>query len=51
MNAMDFVVLALVALAVTGAVLSLRRQKKQGRSCCGNCSSCSGCCSGAGKMR
>ncbi len=43
MNAWDFLILALVAGAVLGSVLTLRRRKKAGRGCCGDCGSCPGC--------
>lgn len=44
MNTVDWLLLVLILDAVLLAVVSLRRQRKNGRGCCGTCSSCScGC--------
>jgi len=42
MNLWDFLILGIVALAVVAAILSLRKDRKKGRSSCGcGCEGCS----------
>jgi hypothetical protein len=45
MNAFDIILLTVLAGAVILAILSIRRNKKNGRSCScgGDCSRCAGC--------
>ncbi|MBR0485990.1 MAG: FeoB-associated Cys-rich membrane protein [Oscillospiraceae bacterium] len=40
---LDFILFLLTALAVFNAFRICIRRKKQGKSCCGDCSQCSGC--------
>ena len=40
----DIIMLAGLAVCVFFAVRALRKSKKTGRSCGGNCASCGGCC-------
>lgn len=42
MNAADVFLLLLILAAVTLAVRKLLRDRRQGRSCCGDCASCRG---------
>lgn len=46
MNALSWIILALVALALIAVLWSMFRKKKAGNSACGSCSSCpmNGCC-------
>lgn len=39
----DVLVLLVLGAIVWGIVYSMIRSRKQGRSCCGDCSGCSGC--------
>ena len=41
MNVPDIVILVILAAAVIAAVAFTIRNKKKGRSCCGNCAECS----------
>lgn len=45
MNIADYVLIALVIAALTGALVYMFKKKKSGGSigCCGSCSNCSGC--------
>ena len=43
MNFFDLLILAAVATAVILALFRIRRRKKSGRGCCGNCEGCSLC--------
>lgn len=43
MNICDIIVLILIIAAVSWAVRSILRQRKNGRSCCGNCPQCDNC--------
>lgn len=45
MNGVDIVLIVLIVGAVVAALLVLRRNKKHGRSCCGDCASCETNCS------
>ena len=45
MNSVDIVLIVLIVGAVVAALLVLRRNKKHGRSCCGDCASCETNCS------
>ncbi len=50
MNVWDFVILGIIALAVAGAILSIRRQRKKGGSTCGyGCEGCQLCDKGRQK--
>ena len=40
MNTADIVILLAVIAASTGAVLSIRRNRKAGKGCCGDCTAC-----------
>lgn len=40
MNLFDILILAVVAVAAALAVISIRRRKKTGKSCCGTCEGC-----------
>ena len=40
MNVYDILILLTVAGAAAFAVLSVRRRKKTGKGCCGNCEGC-----------
>ena len=42
MHLIDYLLLILIAAALLAACISLRKQKKNGNGCCGDCSSC-GC--------
>lgn len=46
MNGVDIVLIVLIVAAVVAALLVLRRDKKHGRSCCGDCASCGQSCTG-----
>lgn len=39
----DILVLLVLGACVAGIVLSMRRDRKKDRSCCGSCAGCSGC--------
>ena len=42
MGMIDWILLGVIAAAVTAAVIHVIRRKKQG-GCCGDCASCQGC--------
>ena len=44
MSSADIVILLAVACAVIGAVLSVRRNRKEGKGCCGDCTACRSTC-------
>ena len=44
MNAGDIVILLAVIAAAMGAALSIRRNRKTGKGCCGNCTACAEKC-------
>lgn len=44
MNTGDLVILLAVLVAVIGAVFSIRRNRKAGKGCCGNCTACHEIC-------
>ncbi len=46
MNIWDAVILLLVAVALGVAVWIIIKNRKSGKSCCGDCSSCRGCSKG-----
>ncbi len=43
MKLWDFVVIAIIVMAMAGAVYVLVNNKKKGGGCCGECSRCCGC--------
>ncbi len=43
MGILDIVLLTLIAAGVGAAVRKCVSDRKNGKSCCGNCSSCQGC--------
>lgn len=43
-NIWDIVLIAVIVIIVVLAIVFLRRNKKRGRSCCGDCASCSQNC-------
>lgn len=43
MNLFDILILLAVTAAILLAALQIRRGRKTGRDCCGNCGSCTGC--------
>ena len=45
MNAVDIVLIVLIVGVVIGAIVIMRRDKKHGKSCCGDCASCGQNCS------
>lgn len=44
MSSADIVILLAVVSAVIGAVLSVRRNRKAGKGCCGDCTVCHTSC-------
>ena len=44
MNGIDILLIVLIAAIVIAAILALRRNKKRGRPCCGDCASCGQSC-------
>ncbi|MBE6877244.1 MAG: FeoB-associated Cys-rich membrane protein [Ruminococcus sp.] len=40
---LDLILILLITLVILNAVRICIRQKKQGKTCCGECSHCSGC--------
>lgn len=43
MNIADIIVIALITVAIVGAVIVIRKNKKNGKYCNGDCSSCNKC--------
>ena len=48
MNVMDYVIIAVIAVIIGGAVFAIYKSKKSGKKCigCPDSGSCSGCCCG-----
>lgn len=44
MKPVDLIIIAVLALIMTGAVILAVRRKKNGSSCCGDCSKCKSRC-------
>ncbi len=43
MKPVDFILIAVIAGILAGAVIVAVRRKKKGSSCCGDCCKCAGC--------
>ena len=43
MRPVDFILIAVLAAVLAGAVILAVRRKKNGSSCCGDCTKCAGC--------
>lgn len=43
MKPVDFILIAVIAGILAGAVIVAVRRKKNGSSCCGDCCKCAGC--------
>ena len=43
MRPVDFILIAVIAGILVGAVIVAVRRKKNGSSCCGDCAKCAGC--------
>lgn len=46
MNGVDIILIVLIVGIVIAAIFALRRNKKHGRPCCGDCASCGQSCTG-----
>ena len=44
MNGWDFLLIVILAAVILGALAAIRRNKKRGKSCCGDCASCGQSC-------
>jgi hypothetical protein len=44
MNIWDVIIGLVIISVLLWAVLSIRRRKKTGKGCCGNCAQCAGAC-------
>ena len=44
MRPVDFILIAVLAAVLAGAVILAVRRKKNGSSCCGDCAKCKGKC-------
>ena len=45
MSGWDFLLIVILAAVILGALAAIRRNKKRGKSCCGDCDSCETNCS------
>ncbi len=50
MNVIDYILILLIAGAVIAALFSIRKQKKNGRACTGDCAGCSHSCENKGNF-
>ena len=51
MNAVDILLIILIAAAFISAVVFCIINRKRGKNCCGNCDGCNGCCNAGNKNK